>query len=69
MDNGNTKFLAGLAAGLGIGTVLGILLAPEKGSETYKKIESTVKDVANDLVDFGVEKAKSITKETEKSVK
>ncbi|UII28467.1 YtxH domain-containing protein [Fulvivirga maritima] len=69
MDNGNLKFLAGLAAGMGIGTVLGVLLAPEKGSETYKKIEGTVKDVANDLVNFGAEKAKLLKQEAEKVTK
>ena len=36
MSNG--KFLAGVITGLGVGTLLGILFAPEKGSKTRKKI-------------------------------
>ena len=36
MSNG--KFLAGVITGLGAGTLLGILFAPDKGSKTRKKI-------------------------------
>ena len=54
-DNG--KLFIGLLAGLGLGTVLGILIAPEKGSETYKKIEKAVKDAADDLMHLGEEAA------------
>lgn len=34
----NGKFLSGIIAGLGAGTVLGILFAPEKGSVTRKRM-------------------------------
>lgn len=49
----NAKFLAGLVAGVGVGTLIGILIAPEKGTETYKKLEGALKDAANDLMDIG----------------
>ncbi len=51
--DGNGKFLVGLLAGLGVGTLVGLLIAPEKGSETYKKLEGAFKGAANDLVDAG----------------
>lgn len=56
-DNGN--LFVGLLAGLGLGTILGILIAPEKGSETYRKVEQAVKDAANDLLDMGEETARA----------
>ena len=58
--NDNGKFLVGLAAGIGIGTILGLLIAPEKGSETYKKIEGAIKNAANDLMEYGTEAMKAV---------
>ena len=34
------KVITGIVAGMAAGAVLGILLAPDKGSETRKKIAS-----------------------------
>jgi gas vesicle protein len=51
--NSNGKFLIGLLTGLGVGTLVGLLIAPEKGSETYKKLEGAVKDAANDIMKTG----------------
>jgi len=48
----NTKFLAGILAGVGIGTMIGLLIAPDKGTNTYRKLEGAVKDAANDLADL-----------------
>ena len=47
MGKGST--LAGLVAGIAAGTVLGILFAPEKGSDTRKKISKKSKDSLKDL--------------------
>ena len=47
MSKGNVA--VGLLAGLAAGTVLGILFAPEKGSDTRKKIASKGKDSLEDL--------------------
>ena len=53
--SGNGKFLVGLLAGVGVGTLVGLLIAPEKGSETYKKLEGAFKDAAKDLKEAGNE--------------
>ena len=54
----NSKVLWGFLAGAAIGGALGILLAPDKGSETRKKImekgndlSDAVKDKFNDVKD------------------
>ena len=54
----NSKLLLGFLAGAAIGGALGILLAPDKGSETRKKIMDkgsdlgdSLKDTFNDVVD------------------
>ena len=47
MSKGNT--IAGVLVGLAAGAALGILFAPEKGSDTRKKIANKGKDSLNDL--------------------
>ena len=47
MNNG--KVLLGVLAGIAAGTVLGILLAPEKGADTRKNILKKGEDLANRL--------------------
>ncbi|PTM06311.1 MAG: YtxH domain-containing protein [Bacteroidetes bacterium] len=44
-----TKVLAGIAAGLGLGAVLGVLFAPHKGSDTRSKIANKSTNTVNDL--------------------
>lgn len=61
----NGKFLAGLATGLGVGAILGMLIAPDKGSETYRKIEGAVRDAANDLMEFSNEALNSAKNEAQ----
>jgi gas vesicle protein len=54
-----SKILIALGAGLAIGGILGILFAPEKGSETRKKISDTGKKLADKIthkVKLGKEK-------------
>lgn len=48
----NGKFLAGVIAGMGAGTLLGILFAPAKGSQTRKKIMG--KCATNDKAKAGI---------------
>ena len=45
----NTKIIAVLAAGVAAGAVLGILFAPDKGSETRKKVSEEGKRLAQTL--------------------
>lgn len=45
----NGKVVLGVLAGLATGAVLGILFAPEKGTETRKKIANKGKDSLDDL--------------------
>jgi len=43
------KVLLGVLAGLAAGAIMGILLAPDKGSKTRKQILSKSEDYADDL--------------------
>lgn len=43
------KALLGLLAGVAAGALIGILFAPDKGSDTRKKIAKKGKDYADDL--------------------
>jgi gas vesicle protein len=46
-----SKILIALAAGAAAGAVLGILFAPDKGTETRRKISKRSSDIANSLRD------------------
>ncbi len=43
------SFATGLAIGAAAGAVLGVLFAPDKGTETRKKISAKTKDLQKDL--------------------
>lgn len=43
------KILLGVLAGVAAGALLGVLFAPDKGSETRKKMTKKGKDYADDL--------------------
>jgi len=47
MSNG--KFLAGILLGAAAGAVLGVLFAPDKGSDTRKKIAKKTSKLGDDL--------------------
>ena len=69
------KVVLGTLAGIAIGAVVGVLLAPDKGSETRRKISQKgagavdglkskydgLKDKYNDLVDGATQKLQSYT--------
>jgi gas vesicle protein len=60
MSNKTTNILIAAAAGLAAGVALGLLFAPEKGSETRKKIRKVVDDLTGDLGDTFEEKLATI---------
>jgi gas vesicle protein len=47
--NNSSKILATLAVGFAAGAVLGVLFAPEKGSDTRKKILDRGKKMSDDV--------------------
>jgi gas vesicle protein len=47
--NDNTKVVVALLAGLAAGAALGILFAPEKGSETRDKLSESLKDLGDSI--------------------
>ncbi|AOM76679.1 YtxH domain-containing protein [Pedobacter steynii] len=49
--NDNSKVLIGLLAGLAAGAALGLLFAPEKGSETRDKLSQSLKDLGDAIKD------------------
>lgn len=49
---GNTKVILGILGAVAAGAVIGLLLAPEKGTNTRKKISSKANDWSNQLSDL-----------------
>jgi gas vesicle protein len=50
----NSKILVGFLAGAAVGSLLGVLFAPDKGTETRRKISEKTGDVTGALKDkFG----------------
>jgi len=49
MKSSTAKFLFGFIAGVAAGAVAGILLAPDKGSETRRKVAEKAKKFKEDL--------------------
>jgi len=43
------KVLLGILAALGVGTLLGVLFAPDKGTETRKKITKKTNEFSEEL--------------------
>lgn len=51
--NNNSKLLLGFLVGAAVGGALGILLAPDKGSETRRRIVEKSNDLGDSLSSFG----------------
>ncbi len=65
------KILAAVAAGIAAGAILGILFAPDKGSEIRRKISEKGKrfsDDAKDMLQKGKEKLNDLKEEIEKTM-
>jgi gas vesicle protein len=70
--NNNGKILVALAAGIAVGAVAGILFAPDKGSETRRKINEKGKKFAEEFKEKfsrAKEKANDMKEEFRKTAK
>ncbi len=59
--NDNAKVVAALLAGLAAGAALGILFAPEKGSETRDKLNDSLKDLGDAIRERTAEQIEQLT--------
>lgn len=59
------KIVAAVLAGVAVGAALGILFAPDKGSETRRKITKKSKDYVDDLGEKANEFMEGITEQLE----
>jgi len=67
-----TKILTAVAIGAAAGAILGILFAPDKGSETRRKINDRGRKLADDVKDRfqkGKEKLNGLKDDIEQAVK
>lgn len=70
--NNNAKIIVAVAAGIAVGAALGILFAPDKGSETRKKVNDEGKKLYDDVKDKfrrGKEKFNDLREDIEQKVK
>lgn len=66
--NDNAKVVAALLAGLAAGAALGILFAPDKGSETRDKLNDSLKDLGDALKERTAEQLEHLNDFKEKVV-
>lgn len=59
------KVIGALLLGAAVGAALGILLAPDKGSETRKKLFNGAKDLADDLTQKAKDAVSSLKERAE----
>ncbi|CAM4421914.1 Gas vesicle protein [Pedobacter westerhofensis] len=56
-----SNVIIGLLAGLAAGGALGILLAPEKGSETRDKLSQSLQDLGDSIRDLAADQIEKLT--------
>lgn len=66
--NDNTKVVAALLAGLAAGAALGILFAPDKGTETRDKLNDSLKDLGDALKERSAEQMEHLNDIKEKMI-
>lgn len=59
--NDNTKVVATLLAGLAAGAALGLLFAPERGSETRDKLNDALKNLGDSIKDRAAEEIENLS--------
>lgn len=64
----NTKTLVALLAGLAAGAALGILFAPEKGTETRDKLTDALKNLGDSIKDRAAEEIDHLAELRDKMV-
>lgn len=63
-----SNVLVGLLAGLAAGAALGILLAPDKGSETRDKLSQSLKDLGDSIKDTAADQIQKLMEAKEQIV-
>ncbi len=66
--NDNAKVVAALLAGLAAGAALGILFAPDKGSETREKLNDSLKDLGDAIKERTAEQLEHLSDFKEKVI-
>ncbi|TKC12510.1 YtxH domain-containing protein [Pedobacter polaris] len=66
--NDNSKVLVALLAGLAAGAALGLLFAPEKGTETRDKLGQSLKDFGDSIKDRAADEINNLTSLKDKVV-
>jgi gas vesicle protein len=59
------KILGAVLLGAAVGAAIGVLFAPDKGSETRKKLKAGAKDLSGDLKEHLAEAVNSFLSKTE----
>jgi len=66
--NNNSKVLIGLLAGLAAGAALGLLFAPEKGTETRDRLSQSLKDLGDSIKDKAADEINALANLKDKVV-
>ena len=66
--NDNSKVLVGLLVGLAAGAALGLLFAPEKGSETRDRLSQSLKDLGESIKDKAADEINNLNNLKDKVV-
>ena len=66
--NDNGKVVIALLAGLAAGAALGLLFAPEKGSETRDKLSQSLKDLGDSIKEKAADEINNLTSLKDKVV-
>lgn len=66
--NDNSKVVVALLAGLAAGAALGILFAPDKGTDTRDKLSQSLKDLGDAIKDKAADEINNLTSLKDKVV-